>query len=216
MDRIGCASAAAILSLLALGCSNSQVDVSAAQTRVIEAEPDAVLRAAEALLRQEFGGVRVEAQTRRITSDATEFTTANESGTARDLVRARSRMRRTAFLTVVEREGGSLARLRVDLERLDTARSEAVQPEEHRLSDSPGYSAIERDAATTRGQNVVWTRVGRDRAMERSLLTDLDARLNPRVQPAAVERNAAPEAAPAIQETPPANGEAEQVSQEEQ
>lgn len=182
MKRLWSCPIAALLVIACAGCS-SQTDFSAAQARVIDAPADEVLRAAEALLRQEFGGVRIERQSRRLITEPTEFTTSSESGTARDLVRARSRMRRTASLTVVEREGGSLARVRVDMDRLDSAQREAVQPEAYRLSDSPGYTAIERDAATTRRQNAVWTPVGRDRGLERTLLTDLEAKFNPGVQP---------------------------------
>jgi hypothetical protein len=88
------------------------------------------------------------------------------------------------------------ARLRVDIERRDTERQALMQPRSYRLGDTPGQETpIEADAATTSEQNTVWTRVRRDRKLERALLDELRdqfARL-------ATEEAPADEGAPLVQ-----------------
>ena len=100
-------------------------------------------------------------------------------------------MGRIAHFAVAERGEDTVARLRIDIERQDTTRQEAFQPDRHRISDAPGQTAIERDAATTTRQNTVWTFVKRDRRLERTLLAELEEQFAPEpeemqsVQPAA-------------------------------
>jgi hypothetical protein len=165
-----------VLVLAALGLTGCAPGLEAPRytTCLIETDdPDRVLQAAEVVLRREFGRLTVDREQRRIESDPREYTSARDSGTARDLVGARSRMRRVASFAVVRRGSGMLARLRVDLERQDTAQRAASPPDAYRLSDSPAYTPIERDAATTRRQNTVWTKVRRDQRLERALLDEL-------------------------------------------
>jgi len=165
-----------VLVLAALGLTGCARGLEAPgyTTRLIEtADPDRVLQAAEVVLRREFGRLTVDREQRRIESDPLEYTSARDSGTARDLVGARSRMRRVARFVAARRGSGSLARLRIDLERQDTAQRAASPPDAYRLSDSPAYTPIERDAATTRRQNTVWTKVRRDQRLERALLDEL-------------------------------------------
>jgi hypothetical protein len=163
-----------VLAALALtGCARG-LEAPGYTTRLIDsAEPDQVLQAAEVVLRREFGRLNVNREQRRIESDPIEYTGVRDSGTARDLVGARTRMRRIARFVTVWRGKGSLARLRIDLERQDTAQRAASPPDAYRLSDSPAYTPIERDAATTRRQNTVWTKVRRDERLERALLDEL-------------------------------------------
>ena len=162
------------------------------QSRVIRAsDPDQVLLTAAKVLRREFGRVHVDVEGRTIETEPVEFSTTRESGTARDLYRGRSRMRRVARLSVGRRGEDSVARLRIDIERQDTTRTLSMQPPTGRMSDSPAYTPIERDAATTERQNTVWTRVRRDRRMERALLQELGEHFG---SPAA--ESAAEEAAP--------------------
>ncbi len=159
---------------LLTGCADTGT-VQALQQRVIDdADPDEVLVAATTILQREFGRCRVDASSRRITTTPIEFTTERESGTARDLYRGRSTMRRSAQLYVARTGGQTVARIRVDVERRDTERQTIMQPQGHRLSDNPGQETpIETDAATTAQQNTVWTYVRRDRTLERAILDEL-------------------------------------------
>jgi hypothetical protein len=160
-------------------------------TRLIDStDPDQVLRAAEVVLRREFGRLTVDREQRRIESDPVEYTTARDSGTARDLVGARSRMRQVARFVSVRRGRGTLARLRIDLERQDTAHRAGRPPDAYRLSDSPAYTPIERDAATTQRQNTVWTKVRRDQRLERALLDELCELFTPAVSAETAEQPA--------------------------
>ncbi len=49
--------------------------------------------------------------------------------------------------------------------------------------DQPTRTAAERDAAYTTAQNDIWTRVRRDRALERSILREIRAVIEPPAQP---------------------------------
>jgi len=156
------------------GCSEMR-SVDTLQERVItDATPDQVLTAAASLLQREFGRIKVDAVGQRIDTAPAEFTTQRESGTVRDLYRGRSTMRRIAHFSVGRSHGQTVARLRVDLERRDTERQVVMQPRGYRLSDTPGQETpIDADAATSQEQNMVWTRVRRDRKLERALLEEL-------------------------------------------
>ena len=96
-------------------------------------------------------------------------------------------MRRSATLSMARGEGGSIVRLRVDVERRDTDRREWVRHDAQRLSDSPAYTPIERDSATTERQNTVWTLVRRDVMRERDLLSELQEYFERRSEPEPVE-----------------------------
>lgn len=156
--------------LLAAGCADDR-DARQFQMRIVDADADTVLAAAEVALKREFLRLNVDRSARRITSEPEEFTTVSDSGTSRDIIRAGTSMRRIAICSVSPRSpSSSLMRLRIDVQRQDTARRSAVTPPEQRLGDAPAYTPLERDAATTRDQNTVWTFVRRDRQLERALL----------------------------------------------
>lgn len=168
-----------LLAFVALaGCaSDLDIEKQRGTVRLIaNAEPDEVLSEAEILLRREFGRVEVDRRWSQVRTVAHEYVTQSDSGTVRDWIGAPTTVRRTATLTVARREGGTLARLRVDVERLDPRSAEIAARDDHRLIDSPGYTPIERDAATTAAQNTVWTPIGRNLAIERELLAELLAR----------------------------------------
>src|SRR5690606_25465631 len=90
------------------------------------APAEAVFETAQRVLRQEFGGVRAAPQRGEIMSEPVAYTTREASGTARDLYRGESGMRQVAHCRVVGRDGDTLVLLRVDIEREDTERTEAV------------------------------------------------------------------------------------------
>ncbi len=151
------------------------------QERIIPgAGPDEVLAAAAGVLQREFNRVRVDRSARRIEAGPTEFTTQKESGTARDLYGGRSTMRRKASLNIGPAAGGTMVRLRVDVERRDTERQIFLAPQATRLSDRPSDEpSFATEAATTDEQRAVWTRVRRDRALERALLEELREQFAP-------------------------------------
>lgn len=167
------------LALGIIGCA-ADGEVSRFQSRwVPDAEPDAAYRAAEVVLRREFGRLASESGGRRILTEPRIYNATRESGAARDLYRGSSTLRSAATLLVAPRDAGSLVQVRVDVEREDSTRREVFQHEEHRLSDSPSRTALERDAATSTRQNTVWTFVRRDRALERAILDEVADRLSP-------------------------------------
>ncbi len=175
--------------LVPLGCTADAIRVAEHQERVIEgADADLLLAAALPILQREFGRVQVDRHAHRIVTQPVEFTTERESGTARDLYRGKSTMRRKADFMVGRRGGATVARLKVDVERRDTERQVVLRPRPQRLGDSPGQeTALETDGATTGEQNAIWTRVRRDRKLERELLDELRdqcARLTAVVEPA--------------------------------
>ncbi len=161
------------------GCTQG-LETRSSHSRIIPAaSPDEVFRAAQVILRREFGRLTIDAQARRVVSQPVEYRTSSGSGTARDLYGGRSTMRRIAHFAVAPREDGAIARLRIEVERQDTTRQEAFQPDRHRLSDAPSQTPIERDAATSTRQNTVWTFVTRDRRFERELLAELQEQFAP-------------------------------------
>ncbi len=173
--------AAAIVPLLALswcvGCASPEASLRARSVFLPGADPDAVFDAARELLRRDFGTVQVNRSTRTIESGPSEFTTRTDSGTVRDLYGGVSRMRRRATMWVLPRENGTLARLRIVIEREDTERTSAVPRQDYRLADWPAaQTAIDRDAATSAEQNEVWTFVRRDLRGEQRVLDALASR----------------------------------------
>ena len=183
--RLSLAALLVLPTLLVLSGCSQRSGLTGQQARVIQAsDADEVLAAAATLLRREFGRVHIDAEDRTIVTEPAAYDTTRESGTARDLYRGRSTMRRVAHFSVEKRGDATIARLRIDIERQDTERMRGFQPETTRISDSPAYTPIDRDAATTERQNTVWSFVRRDQRLERSLLAELQERFAP---PAAAE-----------------------------
>ena len=171
--------------VLLAGCA-SGLEGSRYQSRVITgASPQDVFQAAEVLLRREFGRLaRVDRETCRIETQPVEYRTRKESGTARDLYAGASTMRKTAYFVAAPHPKGAVARLRIEIERLDTERQEAFAPDRRRrLTDTPAETPIERDAATSERQNRVWTFVKRDYRLERALLAELMETFAPPPEP---------------------------------
>jgi hypothetical protein len=157
------------------GCGQ-QAEIGAQQSRIIAtSDADGVMSAAATILRREFGRVHVHPEGRTIDSEPAEYNTTSQSGTARDLYRGSSTMRRVAHLSVGKRGSETVARLRIDIERQDTARAQNAPPQSAgRFGDSPAETPIQRDAATTDRQNTVWSFVRRDSRLERELLQELE------------------------------------------
>ncbi len=184
--------------LLLTGCAEG-FERQRYQSRLIrDVSPQEVFQDAQEILRREFGPVRADPESLRIETRPVEFRTRTTSGTARDLYRAPSTMRRIARFVAAPAAGGAVARLRVEIERLDTERQDAFYPDRgRRLSDAPADTPIQRDAATTQRQNTVWTFVKRDYRLERAILAELLERFAPAPEPPAPQDQAPPtDAAP--------------------
>lgn len=175
-------------SVVALSGCTSQMALTTQQARVIEGiRPEQVMLAAARILQRDFGRAHVNGEALTIESEPVEFTTKSESGTARDLYRGTSTMRRAAHFSVARAATGTVARLRIDLERRDTERAANAPLPTHALGDLPNTTPIQQEAATTERQNTVWTFVRRDRQMERCLLDELASEFAPPVaEPAAM------------------------------
>lgn len=194
----------AAMATLVMGCESTPRRAVAAggleQRALGNASPDAVLVEAAGILKREFGRAKVNHETRSIETGYYEYSTVRESGTSRDLVGGRSQMRRKATFIVGSRGDTTVARLRIDVERRDSEQQSVLQPRGMRLGDSPGQeSAIDRDAATTTAQNVVWTPVRRDYQLEKQLLAELQEKFTrlaaeDEVSPASPDEPSPPEA----------------------
>lgn len=160
--------------LLLTGCADDDASIQMMTRELPTADRDAVIAAAQKILVENFPRTSVDRQAYLITTAPAEYNTTSDSGTSRDMVKAPTTMRHSARFGVARRGDRSVARVRVDVERRDTSRREVVSPEPFRLSDSPSYSPIERDAARTTEQNTVWTRVRRDARLERAILDELE------------------------------------------
>jgi hypothetical protein len=167
------------LALASIGCTAGAENADSLSGAMHGVAPDVVLITAERVLRREFGRISVDRQLRTIRTDSDEYSSSTDTGTARELVGAPATMRRRAVFSVGAVDGDTVAWLRVELERQDSRRRAALQPEGYRLTDSPAVTSIERDAATTEDQNTLWTRVGRDRNLERSLLNEIQEQCAP-------------------------------------
>ena len=164
----------AVVVLLPLWGCTAGVEAPEYQSLVIDPAPrDVALRAALLVLERDFGRVRAVPAERGLRSDWAEFTTARESGTARDLYGGRSQMRRMARLVIDTPGGRTVARLRIDVQRRDTARRAAMRPATGRFGDTTPGTPIDEDAALTDAQSEVWTPVRRDTGLERALLEEL-------------------------------------------
>lgn len=181
---VSCATALAA----SIGCaSSSQID--AYQSRlIVGASAEQLLPEAQAVMMHEFPRVQVNPATRKLEADPVAFTTHSESGTLSDVYRGSASMRRKATIFLTPASTGTLVKARVEVERQDTDRERAMReqqaPDYNRLgNDTPTYTAIQRDAATTPRQNAVWTFVRRDYQLERAMLDELERRVAPAAEP---------------------------------
>ncbi|MDX2199543.1 MAG: hypothetical protein SF069_11305 [Phycisphaerae bacterium] len=177
----GWAVAVLFVGCLSVGCTFDDPSRNYTSRVMGEATAEQVFTAGADVLRSEFGQLaETNAAGRRIVSQPVEFDTRRESGTGRDLYGNSTRMRRKATLVVDQRGREVLARVRVDVERHDTSRTQQLQRPNGRFSDYPHEETPgERDAATTRDQNAVWVRARRDLPLENELLRLLGQRFAP-------------------------------------
>lgn len=171
-----------LVGIAVAGCAESTEVVTYESRTVVAIGPQEAFDGAVTIFRREFGRVAADPATLTIDVPPSEYVVTRDTGSARDLVGGPTTVRRSARLRIRPSGDGSIAELRVDLERRETTTISSAG--DSRLGDRPGYTPIERDAATTDRQNTVWTRVRRDRALERSLLNELRAWAQARGAPA--------------------------------
>lgn len=181
------------------GCAAERERVGFTAREIPEAGTGEVLAAARPVLQREFGRMRYEPERGRILCGPSEYVSSSGTGTLSDVYRGRTTLRRTASFATSARGSNAVARLRIDVERRDTERRPMTVREGSRLSDAPGYTAVETDAATTASQNEVWTFIRRDTQLESALLAEVQAKF---AEPAKKKETAAPAAASrAVEET---------------
>lgn len=83
-----------------------------------------------------------------------------------------SRFRRVAQVRVVPGPDVTNVYCRVAVQEQTTEAHRMFQSDQS-ISDAPGHTAIDRDAATTTEQNTVWETVRRDKAAERLILEEI-------------------------------------------
>ncbi len=138
--------------------------------RLPNAPVDAAFDAGVYALRQHFPAVNPSRGEGRIESGWLEFEQRGGTGRLRDeTLNFRNRMRHRAIVMVAPEAAGSVARCRVEVERLDTS-DHLVFAHQGRFEDLPNQTPIEREASTTSAQNQVWTPVNRDGQLELTLL----------------------------------------------
>ncbi|MGE3182054.1 MAG: hypothetical protein AB7N71_10515 [Phycisphaerae bacterium] len=173
MQRIRTFAFVVVLTLPAwAGCKSAESNLTYSSRVMASGSADRVFAAGRDVLLAEFARLEsVDARARQAQTAPQAYRTRTESGTARDVRRGQSEMRRIASLLVNERDTEVVARVRVEIERQDVARTQQLQRSPVRISDYPGdETALDRDAATDNAQNSVWTFVRRDQEMENELL----------------------------------------------
>lgn len=174
MTRPACIAAALALVIFA-GCAAEPQRVGFSAREIADAAPEEILAAARPVLQREFGRLQLDRGRARIVGGPSEYVASSGTGALSDAYRGRTTLRRTATFATAARGGSAVARLRIDVERRDTERPQITQREGSRLSDAPGYSAVETDAATSGSQNEVWTFLRRDTQLETALLAEVQA-----------------------------------------
>lgn len=145
-------------------------------THMQDADRSAVFQAAEdALLGFGYRIDRREPAAGLLTTYPVEGAVRDESARGRTRLGTPRPMRRIAKVRIEERTGEVTVYCKVAVQEQTT---EAYRMREYdlRTSDTPGYTPIDRDAATTKAQNTVWRTIRRDKRAERQILTAIEQR----------------------------------------
>ncbi len=84
-------------------------------------------------------------------------------------VASRSRLRRVVHVRVTQSRDAVNVYCKVAIQE-QTTEAHRMFRRDHMISDTPDETPIDREAATTDEQNVVWQNIGRDKAAERRIL----------------------------------------------
>ena len=141
-----------------------------------DADPSAVFQAAEdALLKSGYRIDRCEHTAGVLTTYPVEGTLRDEAARSRTRLGTPRPLRRIAQVRIEERTGDVTVYCKVAVQEQTT---EAYRMREYNLrtSDTPGYTPIDREAATTKAQNTVWRIIRRDKREERRILAAVEQR----------------------------------------
>ena len=163
-----------------VGCSGN---LGAEQSYSVQRLPDVskaqAFEAAQLAFRQYFSIERADPAEGALYSRPADVNARGEVQRVRDVMTVTpSRRRQVAELRIEPRGRDVMAFCRVRVQRLDTSelRSFAVE----RGDDRPSNNApFDREAGASAAQREAWTDVGRDKALERQILSSLRERLNP-------------------------------------
>ena len=97
------------------------------------------------------------------------MTSDDDRATIGTRVTSRSRLRRAVHIRLTENRDVVNVYCKVAIQE-QTTEAHRMFRRDHMISDTPDETPIDREAATTDQQNVVWQTIGRDKAAERRIL----------------------------------------------
>ncbi len=104
-----------------------------------------------------------------IEAQPTRTTSATEPAPTGMRLSSRTRLRQVAYLHVTRGTEIVNVYCKVVVQE-QTTEAHRMFRQDHRVSDTPGHTPIDREAATTTEQNTVWQTIRRDKAAERRIL----------------------------------------------
>lgn len=161
------------LLVLTVGCTSRQVDAARYSSRLIQdADQAAVFAAARTALTERFRIEKADPKQGLLVSQPLETLATEAAGRIGDVVGAKRRVRRVAEVQIKPQGNDIRVWCNVVIQHYDTEEVRSFS-RDHGIADMPTETPIDTDAGTTTEQNVVWTDKGRDRHMEREILTAL-------------------------------------------
>lgn len=137
---------------------------------------DQVISAASRAVATQFAAYEVDRQQGTITTAWEQFDTRDTTGQLRDLAAPIKRMRHRAIITTRAIDDSWRVSVRVEQQRLDTTDAR-MHYQQQQFEDRPSYSPIETYSPANPGDEQVWTDVGRNRRMERTILRSIEAHI---------------------------------------
>ena len=168
-----------ILIVISAGCASS-TRTRFATIRVDRENRAEVFDAALAVCRQHgFRFAEIEPALFQAQSLPMESTSRRHVGR----LQARAVVRRMASLYIRQEGNACTVMCGVDMQRADTQRHDAFDIQRS-ITDVPNETPIQQGEGLTRSQRTVWTDLGRDRALERTILQEIARRLTGQGPPA--------------------------------
>ena len=175
----------AILAVSTWGCSGLELGLPPAEkasgwqrVELPDISQDQAMAAGRKAMGQYFRSMETSPRSGKIHGPTVEYVQSGGTGRIRDgALKHKNRMRRQATLWISASPSGCVVRCRVRVQRLDTADHRLFQ-NQRQFDDLPSATPIDREAATTKSQNEVWTEMPRDRRFESELLQVLLSRVS--------------------------------------